>query len=248
MTQKTILLLLLSLCLASVVVVSQDQAGLDLRAADNLWNDGNYIGALTAYIRLLNSPSGDQYLEPIALQTGELFVTEELSADGRNPRLSPDGRFISYETGPAKNTVTRIRRTEGAHQQIAEFEGTNAVFAPDGSKIAYVRIPVTEELTKAQQALDNQTEPGPERTYAQQMLTRLQSKGSRIILRDLSNQNETELKTGDLLKQPAIVFGRDSMTVYFVGAPESETRRNDIYAVTATSAPIAVTDADGFKT
>ena len=249
MTQKTILLLLLSLCLASVIVVSQDQAGLDLRTADNLWNDGNYIGALTAYIRLLNSPSGDQYLEPIALQTGELFVTEELSADGRNPRLSPDGRFISYETGPAKNTVTRIRRSEGAHQQIAEFEGTNAVFAPDGSKVAYVRIPVTEELTKAQQALDNQTEPGPERTYAQQMLTRLQAKGSRIILRDLSNQNETELKTGDLLKQPAIVFGADNLTVYFVGAPETETLRNDIYGVTAaSSAAAAVTDADGFKT
>ena len=83
----------------------------------------------------------------------------------RNPRLSPDGRFISYETGPAKNTVTRIRRTEGAHQQIAEFEGTNAAFART-VQVAYVRIPVTEELTKAQQALDNQTEPGPERTYA----------------------------------------------------------------------------------
>ena len=85
MTHKTILLLLLLLCLAGVVVVSQDQAALDLRAADNLWNDGNYIGALTAYIRLLNSPSGDQFLEPIALQTGELFVTEELSADVPEP-------------------------------------------------------------------------------------------------------------------------------------------------------------------
>src|SRR5215475_11537634 len=126
MTQKTIPLLLLLLCLASVISLSQDPAALDLRAADNLWNDGNYIAALTAYIRLLNSPSGDQYLEPIALQTGELYVTEELSADGRNPRLSLDGRFISYETGPAKNTVTRIRRTEGTHQQVTEFEGTNA--------------------------------------------------------------------------------------------------------------------------
>ena len=81
------------------------------------------------------------------------------------------------------------------------------------------------------------------------MLTRLQSKGSRIILRDLNNQNETELKTGDLLKQPAIVFGADNLTVYFVGAPESDTRRNDIYAVTAAaSAAVAVTDAEGFKT
>ena len=62
--------------LAGAVAVAQDQAAMDLRAADNQWNDGNYIAALTAYIRLLNSPSGDQYLEPIALQTGELLVTE----------------------------------------------------------------------------------------------------------------------------------------------------------------------------
>src|SRR5262245_30554160 len=109
MTRKTILLLLVLLCLVSIVVVSQDQGALDLRVADTLWNDGNYIAALTAYIRLLNSPSGDQYLEPIALQTGELYVSEELSADGRNPRLSLDGRLISSEKGPARNRVTRIR-------------------------------------------------------------------------------------------------------------------------------------------
>ena len=28
---------------------------------------GNYIGALNAYVKLLNSPSGDRYFEPIAL-------------------------------------------------------------------------------------------------------------------------------------------------------------------------------------
>src|SRR6185295_3455386 len=105
---------LLPLIFSAVLIVmtsgmlAQDTQLNDLRSADNAWSDGNYIGALTAYIRLLNSPSGDQYLEPIALQTGELYETEELTTDGRNPKLSADGRLIAYETGPAKATVTRI--------------------------------------------------------------------------------------------------------------------------------------------
>src|SRR5262249_50073698 len=155
----------------SALNFSQDNASSqELRAADNFWHDGNYIAALTAYIRLLNSPSGDQYLEQIALQTGELFFTEEITADGLNPRLSRDSRLISLETGPAKNIVTRILRTEGSRALVAELPGTNAVFSPDGSKVAYVKIPVTDELTKAQEALDKLVEQGPERTYAQQVL------------------------------------------------------------------------------
>src|SRR5262245_19507584 len=89
----------------AVVTLAQDIPPMELRVADSAWNDGNYIQALTSYIRLLASPSGDKYFEPIALQTGELFVTDELTTDGRNPRMSSDGALISYETGPTKKTV-----------------------------------------------------------------------------------------------------------------------------------------------
>src|SRR6185436_9555348 len=99
-----------------------------------------------------------------------------------NPRLSRDGRLISYETGPVKDLVTRIQRTDGTRAKVAELAGTNAVLSPDGSKVAYVKIPTTGEILQAQEALDKLTENGPERTYAQQVLTRLQSKGSRFII------------------------------------------------------------------
>jgi hypothetical protein len=241
---------LLIMSIAAAVNLAQDAQLNELRAADDLWNDGNYIAAITAYIRLLNSPAGDRYVERIALQTGELFVTEEVTADGRNPRLSPDGRYVSYETGPANALVTRIQRTDENRPRLAEFSGTNAAFSPDSSKVAYIRIPVTDELTEAQKKIDTLTE-GPDRTYAQQVLARLQSRASRIVVRNLDSQAETELNTGDLLKQPGIVFGADNETVYFVGASENERRRNDIYAATAvtpTGAPVVVTDAEGFKT
>src|SRR4051794_32087906 len=118
--RRTVLLIFsVSLIVTAAAMLAQDSQLNDLRAADNAWSDGNYIAALTAYIRLLGSPSGDQYLEPIALQTGELYETEELTTDGRNPKLSQDGRFIAFETGPAKATVTRIERTDGKHPVVA---------------------------------------------------------------------------------------------------------------------------------
>jgi len=240
--------LVLLLAGASAGSLGQEPASPDLRNADNYWNDGQYIAALNAYIRLLNSPSGDQYFESIALQTGELFETEELTTDGRNPRLSPDGRFIAFESGPAKNTVTRILRTQARHALVAELTGTGAVFSRNGSKVAFLKIPVTDELNRAQETLDKAPETGAERTFAQQTLTRLQTKLSKIVIRELDTQTETEVPTGDLLKS-TLVFAADNETVFFVGAPENETRRSDIYAIRAdASAPVILTDAEGFKT
>jgi uncharacterized membrane protein YgcG len=250
MTRRMLTMTLAMLLAAGAAMYfAQDPVAPELRAADILWNDGQYIQALTAYIKLLGSPAGDRYLEPIALQTGELFVTDELTTDGRNPKLSPDGRFISYETGPSKSTVTKVLRTDGKHEAVAELQGADAVFSANGSLVAYLQIPQSDEIVKAQETLDKAPAQGPERTSAQQALTRLQVKTSRIVLRDLTTQRETPLDTGGLLKSAsAPAFAPDNQTVYFVGAPENDTKRNDIYAVTTTStAPIAVTDADGFK-
>ena len=247
MRTMLVLMFVIVASVTAVVTFAQDIPPMELRIADSAWSDGNYIQALTSYIRLLASPSGDKYLEPIALQTGELFVTDELTTDGRNPRMSSDGALISYETGPAKKTVTRIQRADVAYTVVTELPGSGAMFSPNGSKVVYLRTSQNSELDKAQEALDKTTEQGPERTFLQQTLTRLQAKLSRIVVRDLATQREVELNTGDLLKS-TLAFGADNETVFFVGAAESDARRSDVYAVTATSQPVTVTDIDGFKT
>ena len=84
----------------------QQVSSSDLRAADDAWASGQYSTALQSYIKILNSPGGDQFLEPIALQTGELYVTDELNPDGRNPVMSPGGQYLAYETGTRANTDT----------------------------------------------------------------------------------------------------------------------------------------------
>lgn len=71
-----------------------------LTRADDDWDKGNYIAALTAYRQLLAGPDAASVLEPIALQTGELFLTTELTTDGANPAFAPNSRYFSYETGP----------------------------------------------------------------------------------------------------------------------------------------------------
>src|SRR6188472_4133957 len=67
--------------------------------ATDAWERGDYIRALNGYIAVLSGTGGDRFVEPIALHTGELYQSSELTTDGRNPQFSPDGRFIAYETG-----------------------------------------------------------------------------------------------------------------------------------------------------
>lgn len=225
---------------------SQELNLTDLRAANDAWQDGQYAVALRGYMRLLNSPAGEQFLEPIALQTGELFQTLELTNDGRNPKLSPDGSLVAFETGPTKATLTRVVAVTNPAATLAELSGSGAAIAPNGRKVAYLKLSASDELSKAQAALDSAQ--GVARLGAQQALTRLQAKLAQLVVRDLTTQRETELPTAGLLKTSP-VFAADSETVYFVGAPESQANRNDIYAIAPGAAqPVVITDADGFKT
>src|SRR5688500_16924268 len=71
---------------ASVPAQSNREPASDSLAAANLaWDRGDYITALQAYARLLSSPNAAQHLESIALTTGELYQTVEITADGRAP-------------------------------------------------------------------------------------------------------------------------------------------------------------------
>src|SRR5262249_58320683 len=113
----------LLLLLPAAGINGQESGMADLRAADESWNDGKYAVALSAYLRLLQGQTGDQFVEPIAIRTGELFQTEEITPDGRAPRLSPDGGVIAYETGAGLAVVTRLVQSAGERAVIAELPG-----------------------------------------------------------------------------------------------------------------------------
>jgi len=243
--KKTLLTLALILALA-LSSSGQSSPQADLRAADLAWDAGDYITALNGYIRLLGGPSADQVLEPIALQTGELFTTHEITTDGLAPRFSPDAALVAYDIGTGAATRTRIVRAADGHAQVAEFPGRFAVFSPVGSRVAYVKAKPADELTQAQKALDALPPDSQQRGPATARLNWLLTKHSAIVVRDLASGQETELATGGLLKS-TLAWSADGKSVYFAGAREEDASRNDIYAVSEAAAPARVTDADGYK-
>lgn len=53
-----------------------------LADAHEAWDRGDYPAALNAYLEIISGPHGDSALAEIALQTGELYRTRELTSDG----------------------------------------------------------------------------------------------------------------------------------------------------------------------
>lgn len=110
---------------ASVTSATQDA---QYRRGTEAWEAGNYPEALTHLIPLMKGPAAGEYLERVALLSGELFVTTELTHDGRNPKISPNGRFISYEMGPAADATTQVVKLEPTPTVVTRLKGTGLVF------------------------------------------------------------------------------------------------------------------------
>ena len=153
------------------------------------WEKGNYVAALEAYQTILEGPDAQQALESIALQTGELYQSFELTTDGANPVFAPDGRRFAFETGSsntratgnAAERATHIRNTDRPDTDAGILPGGNASFCPDGRQVAYVKTERTPEVAQAEAALA--TAAGAERAARLQALTRAVARASQLRLR-----------------------------------------------------------------
>ena len=216
-------------------------------AANDAWERGDYVAALNGYIQLLTAPGGERWLEPIALTTGELFETRELTADGRAARFSPDGRFIAYETGLETSRRTRILENDETHAEVADLPGVSATFSPQLARIAYLKIPANDEIRRAADAIERAPLTAQNRTQLTQTLTWLIAKYAAIVVRDLGTGREMELPAPDLLKT-GLTFSADGRLLYFLGGKESEPDRTDIYVISELAPkPVLVVDAGGLK-
>ncbi len=112
------------------------------RAWDD-WDKGDYLAALTTYQTLLAGPDAAAALEPIALQTGELYRTIELTSNGANPAFGPDSRYFAFETGPGVSAGTasgaartsHVRSVAAPATDVTTLDGGEASFCPDGGHI-----------------------------------------------------------------------------------------------------------------
>jgi hypothetical protein len=127
------------------------------RRAIDAWEAGKYQDAVPGLLTLMKGPAAAEYLERVALLSGELFSTTELSTDGRNPKISPNGRFMSYETGPAADAVTRIVKLDPSPAVVTELKGTGLVFesGPRAALINAAGALVTVDLASGRQSTIN---------------------------------------------------------------------------------------------
>ena len=126
-----------------------------LHQAALAWDRGDYVTALNAYLQILDADAADANVETIALQTGELFRTIELTTDGGAPRFSPNGRHLTYETGPPPARNTRLLATDDPAKPLAELSGHGAAFSPDGAQLAYLKVEPSDALNELAAAVDS---------------------------------------------------------------------------------------------
>jgi hypothetical protein len=217
------------------------------RAADSpmdlaalAWDRGDYAGALTTYLQVLEGGASDEAFETIALQTGELFQTTELTKDGDAPQFSPDGQFIAYETGALLARTIKLASAAEPQKPIATLEGTRAIFSPDSKTIAYLKTVPSPSLRQAATAVDE----GPATGRAQRLnaLNAQLALESKLVARDLASGQETELDTG-LFRKQGLAF--TSKGIIFAGTPPEGPVQ--IYATAPGAAPAAFTTGEGEK-
>ena len=233
----------------SAIVLGAASPGLtrSFDAAMDAWERGDYIAALNGYIQVVGAPGGDAFVQPIALTTGELFVTRELTPDGRAARFSPDDKLIAYETGLETSRRTRVLRNDAARTAGRRSAGRVGDVLVHAEQVAYLRIPDNEEIRRAAAALEQASLTAQNRNQLTQMLTWLIAKHSTIVTRDLANGREMELPAPDLLKT-GLTFAADGRQLYFLGAKESDPERTDIYVISESAPkPVLVADAGGLK-
>ena len=214
-----------------------------LALSDLAWDRGDYPAALRGYLQILDSPQGDAALEAIALRTGELFKTIEITTDGASPQFSRDGKLFVYEAGSHTRRVIRLFATSEPTQAIAELKGWSPSFAPDGTTLAYLKTPESADITAAQAALDSATTE--DRAARLTALTDLLNTGATITVRNLASGAESSLEGGAIAKT-AVVAAIDGVIV--INGSPANSAASHIYLVSRARPVSAVTSDQTVKT
>jgi hypothetical protein len=210
------------------------------------WDAGRYPEALERLQRLLATPGSDALLEPVALLTGELYTTLELTKDGRAPRWSGDGRFAAFETGTGAARATHVVAYEnGALSPVVQLTGYGLVFSPDGRSAAYFSSAEVPQIRAARADLDRLTAAGDTRGAQQksQEIARLDLEHARIVLRDLASGRDRELNASDVTRG-LLAFGGNG-DLYLIGGTPGQTARDRIERLTGAAPGMVLAGGSG---
>lgn len=216
------------------------------------WDEGEYVEALEGFQAVLDHDEGEQFFDDIALITGELYETVELSDDGENVRFSPDGQYAAYDRAHDDIVHTHIVDVSGdAPEEVDRFPGTDFAFAPDGPDGAYLHVSHTDAIDEATQRLQDAMQR-QDRSAAQ----RYQRERAALIA------EQTELRHRDVEAGTSTAYTHDGLTIdqpafdteqghlYVVGMSHDQRDRTHIYRIdTPDDTPTRIhADTPGYRT
>jgi hypothetical protein len=217
------------------------------RQALDEWDAGDYQLALPRLVSIMRSPVAQEYLERVALLTGEFHPSIAIANDGRLPKLSANGQFVTFETGPTTEPVTRVVRAAAGGPLVAELPGAGAAINTAGTHVVWIRPVKTPEWIAAQTILATPGPNTPERQAAAATVSWLAATAGDLVVRDLASGTERVIATTNLAKSTP-VFAADDRSVLFIGSEAADLSRTDIYRVSEAGAPERLTADPGFKT
>ena len=228
---------------------AESRAAIRFDSARIAWESGDYPEALARMEALLQSPEGDEALEPAALLTGELYRVTEVAPDGNTLRWSQDGRVAAYGFGTgASRRVHLIGISKGVVRKIADLPGFGVALAPAGGEAAYFSVQESTALGSARAEQDRALAAQDIAAFRRQRteVLRLESELVRVRVRDLRTGADRSVPIAALVPQ-TLLYGGDG-SLYVSATPKGSQGVSDIYRIAAGSAPVPVTDGVGVKT
>ncbi|MBT5872999.1 MAG: M28 family peptidase [Candidatus Latescibacteria bacterium] len=246
MRPTAILALFMLLCTESAFgqVTAQHQ----FETAYDQWDAGKYPDAIKGFQSVLKAPDGDDFLEDIALVTGELYHTTEVAPHGTNLQWSPDGRYAAYSTGSlAGGDAIRhiISWQNGKQVAIADIPSLSVLtFSSQADKIAFLMIPEDTELDAARTMASELRAARDFTGWRNQLSVVRQLEGfrARIFEQDLKTgvKREIELPEASKLELKFTASGMDLLVLAGKGPTDRQ-----IYLLTNDRSPVPLTGSPG---
>jgi hypothetical protein len=229
-----------------VAVAAQDRLQLQYDSAALAWDAGNYPEALSRFKRVLAATSGDRFVEPLGLLTGELYAALEIVPPNRevialtattSPKWSPAGNTFAFEAttgGQRKAYVYRIENNRAV--RVAEWNGYALSFSSDGARVAYLRVTDDDELRSARAQFAGLS--GQERQRQQQAINALEASKAAVVERELAGGSERVMRTTGITRT-AVHYNTGNEL--FVTGARSGSNDVQVFKVSDTADPVQVT-------
>ena len=209
------------------------------------WDMGDYPQSLVYMKDLLNYSKGDQWLDQIALVTGEMYQVEEIAVDGRNIQWGPRGNYLTYDTN-GKTHIIAVVNSQA--MPVGEITGRSVLINPSLDEIAYLKVNDTPEISKLRA---NLVEMRRIRDFSNFRLTmnnlnQLESQSTEIMIRNLLSGDETKLNTENMSVM-GIAYADDGQSLYMTSGITGTEDSNHIYRVSKSDPPIQISNQPGSK-